>query len=400
MGNELLDFKQQDNFDFFKFSTYYGKGDGNSKEAQEKLKRDCNGVLEYVHAMDNDMCLLSYRLLELKQSGTWQNVINPETGCSFWNHTFDEFCFYAFGFSKTRTSNHLRIAQFVQLTGGKAGFIDERYVGFSRSQLVELAPVPPSNRHYFNRKMTVSEMRIIKDYMKMGGFFQDKFEEDFEILSYAKAWKEQKSLPSAPQPLPPADVIPGQIDLSEMEEIAEVDELSETPQECAAPISDCEKARQDVELSNEAEGFVETFQEPSSDSDENEEIISDVENREESPSVQSEYEPFELVKGMSPWFKHDFKNRDGIREFYFGYRNWEKLYSAIPFIDVYRYKFKIGTLYAVSVQQASLLDEPSEREVKAVVRYYWQKKGDPLFCCYETSKIELETFIPLHKDEL
>lgn len=392
MGNELLDFKQQDNFDFFKFSTYYGKGDGNSKEAQEKLKRDCNGVLEYVHAMDNDMCLLSYRLLELKQSGTWQNVINPETGCSFWNHTFDDFCFYAFGFSKTRTSNHLRIAQFVQLTGGKAGFIDKRYEGFSRSQLVELAPVPPSNRHYFNRKMTVSEMRTVKDYMKMGGFFQDKFEEGFEVLSYAKAWKERKSLPSAPQSLP-ADVIPGQIDLSEMEEIVEVDEPSETPQENPTsdfatvrqedepseetelenPISDFEKAREEVELSNEAEGFVE----------ENE-LSSDSERYGEEKKT----------------WRDDFKTRDGAREFLNDYRNWEDRsnYRNHFFEMVYVYQFRNGMLLWACERKiyncSDIVFGSSETEV---VYYLQAFRGDGQA---EISKRQLERFFATYKDEL
>ena len=373
MGNELLDFKQQDNFDFFKFSTYYGKGDGNSKEAQEKLKRDCNGVLEYVHAMDNDMCLLSYRLLELKQSGTWQNVINPETGCSFWNHTFDEFCFYAFGFSKTRTSNHLRIAQFVQLTGGKAGFIDKRYEGFSRSQLVELAPVPPSNRHYFNRKMTVSEMRTVKDYMKMGGFFQDKFEEGFEVLSYAKAWKERKSLPSAPQPIPPADEIPGQIDLSEMEEVVEVGEPSETPQECAAPISDFEKARQDVELSNEGEGFVEE-DEPSSDS--------------------------EKYGEVEKTWRDDFKTRDGAREFLNDYRNWEDRsnYRNHFFEMVYVYQFRNGMLLWACERKIYNCPEIVFGSSETEVVYYLQAfRGDGQA---EISKRQLERFFATYKDEL
>lgn len=123
-----------------------------------------------------------------------------------------------------------------------------------------------------------------------------------------------------------------------------------------------------------------------------------IEQDSEKSLPQEEYDCCEVQKGVAPWLKPDFKNRDGIREFYQAYMSWEQLYCRVPCVEVYRYKFKIGTLYAVSGRVAGILEPRESREIKYSVRYFWQDKGDSL--CYETTKEHLERFIPLHKDEM
>ena len=114
--------------------------------------------------------------------------------------------------------------------------------------------------------------------------------------------------------------------------------------------------------------------------------------------TKKEYEIYMLVKGATPGLSPDFKNREGIREFYRNFRDWEQIYCNVPFMEVYRYKFKIGTLYAVSARIACICHLPAEREYKFSVRYFWQDKDGGLV--FETNKFDLERFIPAYKDEL
>ena len=82
-------------------------------------------------------------------SATWQYVTDPETGEDYRYDNFAEFCGYAFGFSKTKVSNLLAIAEFVKLNGENVDFIDKKYAGYNTSQLIELLSVYEYNRSWF-----------------------------------------------------------------------------------------------------------------------------------------------------------------------------------------------------------------------------------------------------------
>lgn len=123
-----------------------------------------------------------------------------------------------------------------------------------------------------------------------------------------------------------------------------------------------------------------------------------IERESEKSLPADEYEPYELEKGCAPWLKVDFSNRVGIRAFLQEFMSWEQLAVVIPFLEVYRYKFKIGTLYAINSRVSSILENRENREFSFSVRYFWQDKGDIL--AFETTKDHLEKFIPLHKDEM
>ena len=184
--HDLMDFTPRDNFNFFKFR-YEPE-----KEKKEIFLSKCERVLEYAHATVQDLCLLGYNLLELKNGGTWKEVRDPESGNTFNYLSFEKFCAHAFGFSETKTSNLLSLSQFVQISGGRHGsFIEERYANFNTSQLIELAPVGSGQRHYFTADMTVREMRIVKDYLNKGNYWEDKLNEDFDVLTYARRFIER-----------------------------------------------------------------------------------------------------------------------------------------------------------------------------------------------------------------
>jgi len=166
--SELMDFKARENFDFLKFA--YPAMDVSKKE---NFRKGCEKVLECAHATVRDLCCLGLELGKLRDSNVWQKVINPKSGVAFMYSTFADFCEYAFEFSKTKTSDLLRISQFVTEVDGKVEFLDDRYSQFKMSQLVELAPVDSFNRKYFKPEMTIQEMRLVKEYMTMGLFCLD-----------------------------------------------------------------------------------------------------------------------------------------------------------------------------------------------------------------------------------
>ncbi len=236
---ELLDFKDQGNFDFFEF----GATCKHDEERKRSFKRKCESVLEYAHATVQDMCLLGFHLKELKESKTWEHVRNTETGYFFAEGEFAAFCEYAFGFSKTKTSDFLRISQFVKISGTKNGFLPEQYHGYNTSQLVELASVKDGVRHYFKPEMPVSEIRLVKQYIDSGALWDDNMAArrngvKFDALESAKAWKENKGKKEAPAPSLSPDVIPGQVNIEELGEEVFENPTSDLAEACESEISE------------------------------------------------------------------------------------------------------------------------------------------------------------------
>ena len=385
--SELVVFTQRENFDFLKFPYWY------PRKQQEELKAECTRVQQSQKETAQSFGGLALHLVYLRDIGSWEDILNPETATAFGEKGFGAFCKHAFGLSPTLTSNLLGIAQFIIEHGDERGLLQEEYRGYDFSKLVELSSVAPSNRGYFNPDMTVKEMRTAKNYMKMGGFFEDKNNADFDLLTYSTAFEEERKLGAGAKKTSP-EVIPGQIDLEDISDSVKMDVI---------PTSQVANAGEDeIEIYDMP---MQTHSFDSDDYDEEDEAQADmqadmqtIESDSEKSLPEEEYDCCEVQKGVAPWLKPDFKNRDGIREFYQAYMSWEQLYCPIPCIEVYRYKFKIGTLYAVNGRVAGILEPRETREIKNSVRYFWQDKGDWL-CC-ETPKEYLEKFISLHKDEM
>lgn len=384
--SEMVVFTQRENFDFLKFSSRC------SERQKEALRDECVRVQETQKGTAQAFGVWALRLVDLRDTGVWEDVINPETGFAFFNEGFGAFCEYAFGLSKTMTSNLTKVAQFIINDGDEMGLLQEKYRGYDFSKLVELSSVATETHKFFKPTMTVEEIRTSKAYIKKSVEF--RFEEkgaDYDLLSKAQEWKGKDKKSEKP-----IEVIPGQINLDDISDSIEVEVHS-------IPTS---------ELANAGEEEIDIYDMPmqthsfdSDDYDEADEAYEDmqaemqtIEQDSEKSLPQEEYDCCKVQKGVAPWLKPDFKNRDGIREFYQAYMSWEQLYCRVPCVEVYRYKFKIGTLYAVKGRVAGILEPRESREIKYSVRYFWQDKGDWL-CC-ETSKFDLEKFIPLHKDEL
>lgn len=190
--NELIEFKDRANFDFLRFR--YAQD-----YEQRELKADCERVAQYARDTVKDLCLLGLRLKEMKAAEQWREVVD-ETGTPFSYAGFEEFCKYAFGFSQTKVSNLVRIAEFVQVKGDSVNFIERQYAGYSMSQLVELASVPKENRKYFNSAMTVDDMRTVKNYMRdsVGFIYMEDSEAD-RILEKAKKFRAEENAKRAEQ---------------------------------------------------------------------------------------------------------------------------------------------------------------------------------------------------------
>ena len=394
MSNELMDFTARDNFNFFKYR--YAP----SEERRKSFMGKCERVLEYAHATVQDMCLLGYNLSELKEGGEWKEVQAPQTGNAFRYLSFEAFCGYAFGFSETRTKNLVGLAQFVRISGTKTGFIDERYQDFNTSALIELSSVPSGQRHYFTSDMTIKEIRTVKEYLNNGDYWADKSNPDFDVKTYAQAYKEAKEAKKAEKkaekvtPALSLDIIPGQISLEDMEEVQE----QEPEQGAPAP------AKSDVGFSDDR------FSPPSAwlqyhPEDEDDGLD---EARYDDREDLSEPEPIEAEEEMTDEVsretedepsRYSFHNRDAIRAFFRDYRTWEKNYATFSGMEAFEYKLKNGVVI-IAVETTTCKDIANLTAERTVVRYFWRERRDGELYTYEVGTHELELYIKEIKDEL
>ena len=419
MSNELLDFTNRDNFDFFQFHESRGLSPEEIGKIKGELKTQCENVLEYAHATVQDMCLLGFHLKELKESGKWEWVVSPVTKMSFLNYGFADFCEYAFGLSKTKTSDLLRIAKFVKISGGKTGFIEEMYAKYNTSQLIELAAVNEEDRKYFNPEMPVAKMRKVKDYMKNSLFYVDKQKPDFDINQKMEEYqkeKEGKAKGKSQEDRP--NVIPGQIELGE--------EVFEPEQEEENPISvlktfggeadkfwsgqDYDKEKMESQL--RAQGVSERTIEK---------IIEFAEEDEEDPydmpmqthSYDSDYSPDEEVATFPPdedlqsydeeeeqeENKYDFTRQAGIRAFLKDYKNWPQVCDFIGriFRSIHGYTLKNGV--SILATGVNVVCGKGDEIITAEKPLYWIRVNINENAIM-ISKEQIEAYIVKHRAEL
>lgn len=186
MDNEILDVTSQRNFDFFQYRYEL------TSERKEKFLKSCQNVLQTAHSAVLGMLRLGVELKKMKDSGEWCSVINPDTNERFLYSSFEAFSKYAFGFGKTKTSNLLSLAQFVDLDErtGVVVYKKALYKEMNTSQLVELAPLSTWQHEYFSPDLSVAEIRVCKRYMNSGQFWNDKSKDGFDLLTCATRWTE------------------------------------------------------------------------------------------------------------------------------------------------------------------------------------------------------------------
>ena len=400
MANELLEFNAQAEFNF-KMSIFAECGQ------KEELESDCRQAVEHAKSSFKEICLLALQLNEIKQKGHWENVINPKTGTAFFNTAFDEFTNYAFGLSKTQTSNYLRISQFVCWHGEDRGEIEPAYKGYGYSQLVELAPVPPSHRAYFNSDMTVDQMRLAKDYVKHSAeFLDEKKKEGFDLLEKATEWKEREKTSVSAK----TEQLEGQTSLFDDEEtdgedmrnptsdfnergdeVDEVEEIAEEIEQNACVLigygDDCEPAEGEVWQGGGIDRDTDDYDEQAETQEDMQAEMATIEEDAEKSL------PAEEVPSV------DLSTIAKIREFLHGYDKWGRRFSAYPleFMSVYYHSFRNGrAILAVLSPCCSDMGQMKTDHFK--VRYYW--KNEPNGTFFEVTTRELERVIPLIKDEL
>lgn len=387
-NNELMDFRDRGNFDFFKFSRW-------TKVTEEEcngFKRKCQHVLEYAHATLLDMCLMGYHLAELKNSNVWQDVVNPKMGYAFWNDSFEDFCDYAFGFSNTRTSNLLRLAKFVKLSGDSVDFIDKKYKDYNTSQLIELASVYPDNRKFFNPDMTVKDMRAAKNYMKMGSFYKDRSESDFDLMKGMQAWEQRKQEAAeqkAAQKTETPKQLPGQMQMEGLTEVFE-----ETPSQ--NPTSDLAErgGRVDGDLIEDVTPLIDPPETWNTEEIEEREETSSYtyEEQEEQDESEEPETPTEEDAPEDP-FAETLTSREKVRNFLNGYKEWFDISSY--FLNIHVHYWRNGAaVYAVeTIARADIDSEPT-----TIVRYYWRRDEEDR--AFEIPKNELWKYIVEKRCEL
>ena len=341
MERELLDFVPRPNFEFLKFGSVL------PEERKPGFFADCEKILEYAHETVKDMCLLGYRLKELKCSATWQYVTDPETGREYCYDNFAEFCGYAFGFSKTKVSNLLAIAEFVKLNGENIDFIDKKYAGYSTSQLIELSSVYEWMRGWFSPAQTVSEMRLIK-----------------RQLSYAwqSGWTPEEALAEAKR-------------RAEAEKSGVEEASVETP--VPAPVESAKSGESDVGIEEK---------EPEAE-------VSDVGQTELTAADVNWLERIiEENRG-----RYDFGARAGRRKFLSDYRNWSETLPGPLAESKYSYFLGNGS-ELLAVEERTGTGAIDDRTQEIAVRYYFRFSVSEDW--FSVTKAQLEEYLAVHEKEL
>ncbi|MBQ8686106.1 MAG: hypothetical protein IJ514_08045 [Clostridia bacterium] len=413
MSNEVLELKVQAEFDF-KMSTYA------KREEKDELEKDCRQVVTHAKASVKEMCLLAVQLYEIKEKEIWWNVINPKSGLVFWNNTFDEFCEYAFGFSKTKTSDLLRISQFVNLHGEERGEIEPAYKGYGYSQLVELASVPPTHRVYFNADMSVAEMKVAKDYVKHSAeFLDEKKKEGFDLLEKAQKWKERGKTSVTPK----TEQLEGQVALEEVFEEEEKNQLSDFAQggewtktgdqsDEIEPMSDDRSVDGDEYEPDEGEiwqgGGIdreETSDEYDEQGEAQEDMQAEMETIEEAAEREMQAIENEALQKTGNAPKYVLSTRDNIRAFLEDYKNWNYREDIrTPFTKVgYFFTLKtrdiINVLEVDSISNENLLSDAEGLEGAMPLYFLFRAKhvDQPSIM---VGKRQLENYLMSKRDEL
>ncbi len=377
--NELIEFKDRANFDFLRFR--YAQD-----YEQRELKADCERVAQYARDTVKDLCLLGLRLKEMKAAEQWREVVD-ETGTPFSYAGFEEFCKYAFGFSQTKTSNLVRIAEFVKLNGENVNFIERQYAEFSMSQLVELASVPKENRKYFNSEMSVDDMRAVKVYMRDSvGFFYMSDSESDQILEKAKKFREEQNARRAEQKAErqrimqkptqeielseekAEDQIPGQTNLFD-----DTFDENETPYYDAA--EDLEADKRTIESA--AEEWAQAQEEEAEEAEEK----SDVGYK--SPRI--EIEPCEFIS------EYPLNVRDGRRAFLADLSKWRACPEKPETEARYFWRFEDKT--EILVEQKKAFEKSIGDEESATVADFYYVRLSAFGEWIATSKIQLERWL-------
>lgn len=374
--NELIEFKDRANFDFLRFR--YAQ-----EYEQKELKADCERVAQYARDTVKDFCLLGLRLKEMKAAEQWREVVD-ETGTPFSYAGFEEFCKYAFGFSQTKVSNLVRIAEFVQVKGDSVNFIERQYAGYSMSQLVELASVPKENRKYFNADMTVDDMRAVKNYMRdsVGFIYMEDSEAD-RILEKAKKFRAEENAKRAEQKERRREIMrgetePGESVIESNEQLPGQTNLfddtfdeNETPYYDAA--ADLEAEKRTIESAAEEWAQEETEEDPEEKSD-----VGD-----ESPRI--EIEPCEFIT------EYPLNVRDGRRAFLTDFTKWRACPEKPETEARYFWQFEDET--EILVEQKKAFEKSIGDEESATVADFYYVRLSAFGEWIATSKIQLERWL-------
>ncbi len=372
----MIEFKDRANFDFLRFR--YAQD-----YEQRELKADCERVAQYARDTVKDFCLLGLRLKEMKAAEQWREVVD-ETGTPFSYAGFEEFCKYAFGFSQTKVSNLVRIAEFVQVKGDSVNFIERQYADYSMSQLVELASVPKENRKYFNSAMTVDDMRTVKNYMRDSvGFIYMTDSESDQILEKAKKFRAEENAKRAEQKERRREIMrgetePGESVIESNEQLPGQTNLfddtfdeNETPYYDAA--ADLEAEKRTIESAAEEWAQEETEEDPEEKSD-----VGD-----ESPRI--EIEPCEFIT------EYPLNVRDGRRAFLADLKKWRVCPECAQAEARYFWRFEDGT--EILVEQKKAFDKAIGKENEATVADFYYVRLTAFGEWIATSKIQIERWL-------
>lgn len=393
MDNEILDVTSQRNFDFFQYRYEL------TSERKEKFLKSCQSVLQTAHSAVLGMLRLGVELKMLKDSGEWCSVINPETNDRFLYSSFEAFSKYAFGFGKTKTSNLLSLAQFVDLDERTGAVVYKKalYKEMNTSQLVELAPLSTWKHDYFSPDLSVAEIRVCKRYMNSGAFWDEKRKDDFDLLDCATRWtenlnkkkeqeEERKVIEEVAQAADEADDVEYfdgfDVSITERseEEKQRIEEARERAHKAGIPFSD-KYADEDFDpYVFDGSMTIEDYNLMHKHMEIDKQLRSDV-GTDEEPNDDRKY---------------SFSSRAGARAFLADYASWELRETNAFFDRVYRFGFKNGmALFAATCKTCVAAAELNEKETLFFFLHVrWDKQ--PI----KIAKAKLEIWLKVNESAL
>ena len=441
MSNELLDMTVRKNFDLLTIPDAYGV----TAQEQAELRANCQKVVTTFRKTVFNFCVMGAQLEAIKRSGTWKYV-SDDKHSTFQYRKFSDFVSYVFGFSETRTSNLMSLAKYVIEDDGEYAFINPRYQDFNESQLIEMSTLETWDRQKIQSNMTVTDIRLVKKYLKSVEYIADKLYPDFDLLPCARRWEEkEEAKKQAKEEITPG-VLPGQVSVEEVasfpisEMASDGDEVQDASNEeeykpnGGVAFAYCDLSAEDEDEPTGEESADEYDERTAAyapdeydertaayapdeyaertaayapdEYDEEDEAYEDMQGDMQTIEEDSERSiafaeldvppPIDVLEEEEENARVDLSNRVKIREFFSKYDQWNSLFCPYDFMKIWRFTFFNGmAVYAIQTFACENLE--TMKSDHSTVRYYWQNADKAVL---EVTTRELERVIPLIRDEL
>ena len=265
-----------------------------------------------------------------------------------------------FGFKRSSTYGFMQVYERVCIKHGH-NTMDERYIGYDYSKLLELCKVKLAVHDILNRIKPTDSVRDIHQYVKFWNEYTSKHSITPKIT--LQEWKAEQEQTAMLPPVSDNKQIEGQLSIT--------DSIPNEPQ----PDTDVNNVAPTAEQPAET---VQTFGLPTCAEPEQTETV--IEPKVSKPT-------------------YNFHSRDGVRAFLKDYKNWQRYFGFIGsfFKDMFFYSLKNGVnIYACGIDTLWGNGESLETKIDEIIYFINDDKRKSK----KITKEQFERYCAEHKDEL